>query len=320
MERPVIGIEIGGTKLQAALGSREGKVLALERGAVAPGETAEHILGWFDQAVPGLLKQAENQGAPASGIGVGFGGPIETATGRVVTSHQVKGWDGVRLGEWFSKRFGLPAAVLNDSNAAGWAEYRLGAGRGTRQFFYMNIGTGIGGALIVNERLHDGQGWGAGEIGHSYVPDFGASEPGRPARLEDLCAGPAIERRARALGSLREGSLLHELCGGDAGRITGQMIGEAAGEGDAAALDLLDRTTALLAVAVANVLALFHPERIAVGGGISLMGKVLFDPLRRHVEELAFSPYRGRYEIVPCALGEQVVIQGALLLAGREPV
>ena len=115
-----LGVEIGGTKLQAALGTLDGEIIQTRRGAVSTPRALD-ILAWFEREIPGLLEHARAQGKTVEGIGVGFGGPIDSASGRVIVSHQVDGWDGVDLRGWFEKTFQLPVAVFNDSNAAGWA-------------------------------------------------------------------------------------------------------------------------------------------------------------------------------------------------------
>lgn len=317
MTRLALGIEIGGTKLQAALGTAEGKILATERGKAPPNEGAQGILEWFGGAVPRLLDDAARRGQSVAGMGIGFGGPVETATGEVLVSHQVEGWEGVALEGWFEDRFGLPAAVVNDSNAAGWAEYRLGAGRGTRHFCYMNIGSGIGGALVIDGKLHDGQGFGAAEIGHTWVPDWTVPKPAAAAQLEHLCSGWAIEKRLRSTAVLEPNSVLYRLCEGDRDRITCAMAAEAARQGEPRCREAINHVAQAAGLALANVITLIHPERVAIGGGVALMGDVLFGPLRRYVHENVFEQFRGRYEIVPCALGESVVVAGALLLAPR---
>lgn len=323
MQRPrnmatlALGIEIGGTKLQAALGTREGRILAKERVRAPATGGAEALLGWFEAIVPRLLSQGQEIGGTVHGIGVGFGGPIESATGTVLVSHQVSGWDGMPLKTWCEERFGLPVNVTNDANAAGWAEYCCGAGRGARHFCYMNIGSGIGGALIIDGKLHDGQGLGAAEIGHTYVPDWTSPVAGATRELEDICSGWSIEKRLRTSAQLDPGTPLHTLCGGDRRRLTCAILAEAAGMGDGYALEQIDHVARSLGLALANLITLFHPERVAVGGGVSLMGDMLFGPLRRHIHEYVFRHFRNRYEVVPCALGESVVLVGALLLAPR---
>ena len=311
MEPLVLGVEIGGTKLQLALGDAGGGIVDTHRGEAPADEGAAGILDWFAREIPAFVER----GGPVSAIGVGFGGPVESATGRALASFQVAGWEDVELRHWFEESFGLPTVVANDTNAAGWAEYRLGAGRGTRHFFYTNIGSGIGGALVIDGRLHDGQGFGAGEMGHTYVPDWTLDVKGAADKLENLCSGWSMERRVRSRATVAADSPLGRLCGGRRESITCAMLGEAARQGDALALEEIACVGRGIGLAVANVITLFHPERVAIGGGVSLMGEVLLEPLRRHVAAHVFEPYRGHYAIVPCELGESVVLAGAILLA-----
>lgn len=313
-DRCALGVEIGGTKLQMAIGNGEGTLGEVLRSKVTPDAGAAGILAWFEEHVPAVLEAARREGHTPESIGVGFGGPVASATGRVLTSHQITGWQGLELRRWFEDRFALPAVIANDANAAGWAEYCVGAGTGTQQFCYMNIGSGIGGALILDGRLYDGQGFGAGEIGHTYVPDWTAP-PGAAAKLEDLCSGWAIERRVRAWTDLDAQSPLGKRCGNNAQAITCAMLADAARQGDARALAEIEHVAESVSWAVANLIALFHPERLALGGGVSLMGEVLLEPLRCEVAKRVFGPFRDRYAIVPCALAESVVLAGAVLLA-----
>ncbi|HNR30129.1 MAG TPA: ROK family protein [Candidatus Hydrogenedentes bacterium] len=315
MDEPTLmAVEIGGTKLQVALGRPDGTILATRRGAVDPAGGAAGILAWIEGETHRLI---DATGTQPTGIGVGFGGPVDSATGAVLVSHQIAGWEGFALRPWFEDRFHAPAIIANDANAAGWAEYCLGAGRGTRYFCYMNIGSGIGGALILDGRLLDGQGRGAGEIGHTYVPDWRSGAPGAADKLEHLCSGWAIEQRLRARRDYPPDSPIMRLCNGDPAAIDCAALAEAARAGDPDALDEIDRVADSVGIALANVITLFHPERIALGGGVSLMGDVLIAPVRRNVARRVFGPFRDRYEIVPCALAESVVIVGALLLAAE---
>ncbi len=308
--RPVLAVEIGGTKLQAALGDASGRIHHVLRARA--GATPEAILAWFEESVPELLAQVS---APPEAIGIGFGGPVDDTAGKVLVSHQVEGWSGYPLSAWFSDRFGLPTALINDSNAAGWAEYVLGAGKGARHFCYLNIGSGIGGALIVDGKLHNGQGIGAAEYGHTMAPDW--RNPGSFDRLENLCSGWAIERYARAQ-PIPEGMPLHNLSKGDPAAITCAMLGEAAKAGDAFALDTLERVADTIGLAIANVITVVHPETFALGGGVSLIGEPLLAPMRAAVKHYVFQPYVGTYELLPCALAEDVVLAGALLIAGAD--
>lgn len=312
----IVGIEIGGTKLQACLGTAEGGVLHTVRHQVAPGSDASVILAWIEGAIADLRTNSLERGATIDAVGVGFGGPVHSQTGRVVTSHQVAGWDDFALQAWMEERAEAPAVVANDSNAAGWAEYRCGVGRGTQTFAYTNIGSGIGGALVVNGVLHDGQGTGAAEFGHTMAPEFDGEVATGFDRLENLCSGWAIEERLHRLEYVDPVLPLGQLCSGDPALLTCRDLGAAAHAEDPIALGELDRVARTIGYTLANAITLLAPEVIAVGGGVALIGDPLFERLRNAVDEFVFPPYRDTYRIEPAALGEQVVLVGALLLAG----
>ena len=312
--KPIIAIEIGGTKLQAALGLSDGTLLETHRGTVDRAKGAQGILEWTAAHTAQLIASAEKT---VYAIGIGFGGPIESATGAALVSHQIEGWENVPIRQWFEEQFNLPVIVANDANAAGWAEYRLGAGRETQQFCYMNIGSGIGGALVIGGHLYDGQGRGAAEIGHTRVPDWTSTVPGAADKLENLCSGWAIEQRLHTFCDLIPNSPLHTLCAGDPKQLSCPLLAEAARQKDPRACTEIQAIANALGIALGNLATLFHPECIALGGGVALMGEVLLAPLRDALQKYTFAPYRDSIRLVPCTLEEDVVIAGALLLAGN---
>lgn len=313
----VLGIEIGGTKLQVAVGTSEGRILRVLQSPVEPGWRAPEIIRWTLETIAALKYKSVSEGNEVRAIGVGFGGPVDSAAGRVLTSHQIEGWDGFPLRNRIQETTELPVYVENDANTAGWAEYRCGAGRGTRNMVYMNIGSGIGGAFVCNGRLYNAQGFGAAEVGHTHVPTFfqGSGEP-KTDKLENLCSGWAIERRARSTWKPKQGGPLSKATGGDPRKITCALLGRAAREGDPFATEEMDRVAHTLGIAMANVITLFCPERLVIGGGVALMGDVLLDPLRRYINRYVIGCFRGCFEIVPADLGQDVVLVGGLLLAG----
>jgi glucokinase len=204
----------------------------------------------------------------------------------------------------------------NDADVAGLAEALFGAGKGLSPVFYITIGSGIGGGLILDGEVFRGAGRGAAEIGHLRlnVPEV------EDDTLENLASGWAIEHRAQrfARRNPEQYERLIEQAGGDPGQITTRQIGEAIRQGDRAQRALLEMPLVYLADAICHVIALLCPRRIVLGGGVSLLGEeVLFAPLRRLVAERVFAPFAGLYEIVPAALGEEVVVHGALALARR---
>ena len=178
-----LGVEIGGTKLQAGVCDARCRLRRLCRSSVVRSEGRRGILRQLEQMIPPLIRDRE-----ISRIGVGFGGPFDTERGRVVKSFHINGWDGFELKRWFAQRFKLPTVVENDTNCATLAEALIGAGRGKRRVFYTNVGTGIGGGLVIDGALYNGR-FGAMEIGHTQLWHHG-----KWVIVETVSSGLAIER------------------------------------------------------------------------------------------------------------------------------
>lgn len=291
-----LGSEIGGTKLQLGLGPGDGTLLRLWRGPVDPATGADGIRRQIAVAVPALLATAGIERARVKGIGIGFGGPVDDATCTIIRSHQIAGWDNFPLADWLTDILGWPAVLGNDADVAGLAEACFGAGKGLSPVFYITIGSGIGGGLVINGDIYRGVGKGAAEIGHLRVA-------GGPQTLEDIASGWGIERQALA----SYGSPLKV-----------PDVVRAAVAGDRTAVEILDRSWDALAEAICQVITIVCPSRIIIGGGVSLIGEDLFfSPLRRRVAERVFAPFADCYDIVPAVLGEEMVVHGALALARR---
>ncbi len=294
-----LGIEIGGTKLQLGLGNGAGTIHALWRGAVVPADGAGGIRQQIEQAVPDLLASAKRKRDELVGVGVGFGGPVDDATRTVIKSHQIAGWDGFPLADWIADLVGVPAVLGNDADVAGLAEALLGAGKGFAPIFYITIGSGIGGGLIINGEIYRGCGRGAAEIGHLRLAGF------RPLidTLENMASGWGMQKTMSLVTDITPAPPAAE-------------IAQRAERGDPLACRVLDFAVDRLAEGVCQVIALLCPRRIVIGGGVSLMGEgLLFQPLRKLVAERVFKPFVDCYDIVPAALGEEVVVHGALALA-----
>jgi glucokinase len=292
-----LGIEIGGTKLQLGVGPGDGVLAGLWRGPVDVAAGPEGIRRQITAAVPELLARAGVERCRLRGIGIGFGGPVDDATHTVIKSHQIAGWDHFPLADWVGDVVGLPAVLGNDADVAGLAEALHGAGKGLSPIFYVTLGSGIGGGLIIDGEIYRGCGRGAAEIGHVRVE--GAS--GGPVPLEQVASGWAIGRRvSERYGAVR----------------TAEDAASLARAGDPETRAILEQAWGYLADALCHVIALLCPRRIVIGGGVSLMGEeLLFEPLRRLVAGRVFPPFAGLTDIVPAALGEAVVVQGALALA-----
>jgi glucokinase len=169
--------------------------------------------------------------------------------------------------------------------------------------------------MIFDGTYYDGVGYGAGFIGHTYVPDWTAINAGAHQKVENLCSGRAIEKRLRSPGYVPQGSLLTAMCAGDLSKLTCRMLGRAAVQGDAFALAEIDRIAWSYSVGLSNVITLLSPDRVSIGGGVANLGDVLLEPVRRHTDSLVFVASRGRYDIVQCTFMDNSVVIGAAVYA-----
>jgi glucokinase len=313
-----LGIEIGGTKLQLGVGGGDGVLAGIWRGPVDVAAGPEGIRRQIIAAVPELLSHSGADRSQLHGVGIGFGGPVDDHQHTVIKSHQIVGWDNFPLADWVSDVVELPAVLGNDADVAGLAEALHGAGKGLSPIFYITIGSGIGGGLILNGEIYRGCGRGGAEIGHLIVP--AVSTLLQLGLLEEQASGWAIGRTAaeEVNWPAFTQSEIYRLVAGQTDQITASHVAQAAAAGDPLALHLLERAWESLAFGISQTIALLCPRRIVIGGGVSLMGeKLLFEPLRRLVAERVFAPFRDCFDIVPAALGEEVVVHGALTLARR---
>lgn len=308
----ILGVEIGGTKLQFGVARSDlpdATLVVLERFSIDRDQGAQGILSQIKRHAPNLIKTHR-----VRGIGIGFGGPVDVSRQRVIKSHQVEGWDDFPLGEWCERELGLPAFLGNDCNVAALAEAVHGAGRGAERVFYVTIGTGIGGGMVVAGRI-DGESCPAvAEVGH-LRPGLNATDS--HATVESVASGLGMEQRVMrmlASDSARNSDLdqLRALK-----RVTARDIVAASLAGNSIANEIFAAAIQTLGWALAQVITIAAPQRIVVGGGVSLIGDPLFDRLREAVLQYVFPPLAEHFQLMPAALGEETVVVGALELAKR---
>jgi glucokinase len=306
-----VGIEIGGTKTQVGIGSAERGVLpeGIIRRQVDRDKGANGILHDIESMVDEILLSRRLTLADISKIGIAFGGPVDSARGMALKSYQIEGWTNFPLRDWAERQWRKPVFIENDASAAGLAEVMLGNGRGCSRVFYITVGSGVGGGWILNGKIDSGQGLGTAEIGHTWVLDPGS---GALAELEQVCSGWAIGQRAR-LAAGQADSLMVKLAGSQ-DQIDARVVYAAAQQDDAVAARILQETCQTLGMAISNVIALLHPERVVLGGGVSLMGPLFWDALQREFRRRVMPAFAAGVELLPAKLGEDVVVIGALCL------
>jgi glucokinase len=313
----LLGIEIGGTKLQLGVGAGDGRpLMAMERLEVDRPGGAQAIRAQIRRVAGDMIAQHA-----VSAIGIGFGGPVDAAAGRTIKSHHIVGWDDFPLAGWCRQHFSLPAVVANDADTAGLAEARFGAGRGKRVVFYITVGSGIGGAVILDGRIYGGSTGVAAEIGH-LRPGLQADRPDQTVEAAASGWGIAAAAQARlaqrAQADEQSAADLRERCAGQIERLSSKVLAAAAAEGNRLAEEVFRHARQTLGWAVAQMITLLAPEVVVIGGGVPQMGEALFFvPLRAEVDRYVFPPLKGTFEIVSAALGEEVVVHGALALASE---
>lgn len=302
---------------QAALGTADGRLLHTITGKIPLPRGAQDVLDWLSAKVPELLRMEERFGGRVRSLAAGFGGEIESSTGRTLNSVQVPGWEDFPLRGWLEETFSMPAEVLNDTVSGGFSELYLGRGKEAGNVFYTNIGSGIGGAFFIDRVYYDGVGYGAAYFGNTYIPDWQSPEPGAMTRVEEICSGLGIERRLRRPGYVPAGSRIMEMCGGDPAGISCRMLEDAARAGDPFALEEVDRIARSYSIGLSNVLTLMSPELVIIGGGVAKMGGLLLDRVREYTDRIAFISCRGHYTIEQSVMMDDAVIAGAVYCAGH---
>jgi glucokinase len=293
----VIGVDLGGTKIAAGAIDRRGAVTErTER--PTPTSSEEDLLRALDEVV----EQISQAAGGVEALGFGIPSTIDQRSGRAISSVHVPltGFDfRARMGE----RFELPVAIDNDGNAAAIAEWKLGAGAGTRDMIMLTLGTGIGGGLILDGKPYRGSMGAGAELGHMVLqydgPSCIGSCPGR-GHFEALASGTAAAAVAR--------SVLSE----DA---TGHDLVRKASKGDARAMEALAGIGRILGAGLASLVNVFNPEVIVIGGGFGEAGELLLAPAREIVAQEALPPGRDLVRIVPAELGAEAGLIGAGLIA-----
>ncbi len=307
---PTVGVDIGGTNVRAAVVDAAGSVVAEAR-APRPADWGAAV-----SAIADLVRRLRKDDPAAAAVGVGVAGLVDPE-GTLRYAPNIAGVVGAPIRADLSALLEVPVLVDNDANAAAWGEAVHGAARGAVNALVITLGTGIGGGIIAGGRVYEGAHGFAGEVGHFQVDRHGPRcACGDFGHWEARASGRALGRmgRERAAGGRLAGVL--ERTGGDLEAITGMLVGDAALDGDAEALDLVRDYAAEVAVGFAGLANILDPELIVVSGGLVRLGEVLFTPLReafaRHLEATEMRP---PIDVVPAELGEWAGVIGAAAMA-----
>ena len=316
-KRCAIGVDFGGTSVKMARVDEQGKISAQASFATTG---LKGVSGWLDEVERHAHKLLA--GLPAdtewTGIGVGVPGFVDYGKGFVYSLANVPGWTEVPLAEKLVARFGKPARVDNDVNAMAIGECTYGAGQAYQHAVFITLGTGVGGGLVLNKNLYRGAHSMAGEVGHVSIDMNGIVSPTGRGGVEQYVGNKRIvERALKEIDAGRKSAIL-ELAKGDRGAVTPKTICEAAEAGDALAREVFDFVADCLATMLASVTYLLQPQAFIIGGGVSAAGPVLFEPLRKHLDERLSPYFAERVVIKRTELGNDAGVIGSATLTFLE--
>jgi glucokinase len=301
-----IGINVSGTQARAALVDSEGAVIEGKFGEVAPKQLVQELAA--------MVEDLRSRNVSVGAIGVAIPGLVNRQTDRVIAPRDLPYTIVDNLHGELMRATGLRVELENDANAAAYGEFKVGAGRGARNLFYMMIGNGIGGAIILDGKLWTGASGFAGEVGHITIDTEGLEcVCGNTGCLETVASAPSIVRRARERLNRDSTSSLSRLALNKS--FTAEDVAHQANDGDDFALMMIERTGKYIGTGVASVINLLNIERIVLGGGVMDAGSLILNPIIQEVKRRAFQPCFEATEIVAAKLGLDAAPIGAALLA-----
>ena len=316
-EKVLVGVDIGGTKCAVTLGLPQGDDILIKDKSRFP---TTDVDGTIEAIKANIRIVLERNGLGADGIGaigISCGGPLDSATGVVMSPPNLPGWDNIPIVKILSEEFGAPAAVHNDANACALAEWRFGAGKGTRNMVFMTFGTGLGAGLILDGRLYTGTNDNAGELGHIRLEEYGPVGYGKSGSFEGFCSGSGIEQLARSLAKerMQMGGKVSWCPDGNLEAVTAKTVALAAREGDSLAKKVYEISARHLGKGLAIAIDILNPELIVIGS-IYARNEDMFKPLMDAVlAEEALPLARKVCKVVPAALGESIGDYAALSIA-----
>jgi glucokinase len=303
----IIAVDIGGTQMRAASYAPD-QLEPIKQKKIA---TLASEPGGFERLIQ-VIEAVWPKGETVEAIGLGSPGPLDPHTGYLLAPPNNPEWHNFPLAPNVEKQFGVKAYLDNDANLAGLAEYRFGAGKGHHDVIYITVSTGIGGGVIIADRLLQGYHGLAAELGHSIIdPNGPPCSCGHAGHLEAYSSGPAIvkyvlaELEAGTSSSLKRGETLNA-----------RDVSEAAKNGDALAIKAYQRAGEYLGIGVASFLHAFDPSIVIFGGGVSQVGDLLFEPFKASLNKRVFHPrYLEGLSFATAILGDDAGLLGALALA-----
>ncbi len=311
---PGLVLDVGGTKIIAALIDANFNILARERHLTEGASGPENVLNRIFHAMDHLLEQQNLIPTRLEYISIAAAGFIDMETGIITNSPNLPGWINIPLRDGVQSRYGVPTYLINDARAAAIGEHRMGAGVGVKNLVLLTLGTGVGGGIIANDRLYFGARGLAGEVGHMTIdangPDCACGSKGC---LEALASGTAIARETRRWIVTGEQSLVMDIVRNDINSITSETVFQAAQMGDSLCLEIINWAGTNLGVGLVNLINIFNPEMIVLGGGMAAMGDLFLSPAREVAMNHAIKASAEQVKFATAQLGNDAGICGAAI-------
>ena len=315
-----IGVDIGGTNLKAGMVNEEGRILATQKIKIAQIDHQETLAWTIVAMIQDLAHATGTSLDEISSVGVGVPGAVEIRSGSIVYTCNLP-LKNVPLRRLFHRYLQIPLYIENDANCAAVGEYYIGAGRNSKRFVTVTLGTGIGGGIIHNGKIFHGSNGMAGEVGHMCIEADGEPCPcGRRGCWEQYASASALKRMTMAALEHNPGSILAQVVAENGGKVSGQSAFIAARRGDPVGQKVCDTYIRYLSIGLANVVNIFQPDTLAIGGGISHeTDEQLLIPVREQVASEIIPSNRDKMtRIVRAELGNQAGIIGAALLGRKK--
>lgn len=315
-----IGLDIGGTKCAVTLGVvADGQIAIPEKIRFLTEKGGPSVvLPQCLQAIREIMGRKQLQQSDIVGVGISCGGPLDSVAGVIQSPPNLPGWDNVAITEYFRNETGIPTFLQNDANACALAEWKFGAGRGTKNMIFMTAGTGLGAGLILNGQLYAGTNDMAGEIGHVRLAEYGPVGYGKRGSAEGFFSGAGIAQQAvvrvKELVQQGENPILLQEAGGDYDRIDAALIASLA-DTDPLCTDIYRESGAMLGRIAAILIDLLNPERIVIGSVFARSEKLVRESMEQVIRKEALSRSTAVCRIVPAELGERLGDIAALSVA-----
>jgi glucokinase-like ROK family protein len=314
----VVGIDLGTLNTIAAVVDLEGKIVERVEHPTNGEKNRDDVIERVKTAIHEVISASNLNLQKIAGIGLAVPGLVDSKKGMILFIPNF-GWKDTPLREILEEEFHTPIFIDNNANAMALSEAQFGIGRGVKNFICVNIGIGIGSGVIINREIYRGETECTGEIGHTTVDYNGPKcSCGNNGCLEVMAAGPAIARRA--VKAIREGrkTVITELVEENLNQITAAVVAQAANQGDRLAREIMEKTGEYLGTGIANIINLFNPQMVIIGGGVAQAGSLIFDPLKRTMKKRAFSVPAKVVKIATPSLGRDCTVIGAASLVLKE--